>query len=234
MSRRGSEESYWISFSDIMTGLMVIFMFIALNYIIQVIEYKFIEQDIYNALQLNLKNEIEDNTIELSPDGTVKFNLQTQSKELFPSDEYKMTKEFEVMLDDFTPKYLNIITSSDYLKNISEIRIEGHTDTIPPRKTKRRESYDYNLELSSNRARSVLNYIRNHDAYLSYPDSIKTRLDFLFTANGLSYSRALNNTKEISYLSDDNSVNNDLSRRVEFKIVTSNEELAESIVKKPQ
>ena len=143
-----------------------------------------------------------------------------------------MTPEFENILNNFTPKYLKIITSSDYLDNISEIRIEGHTDTIPPRKSFRRESYDYNLELSSNRARSVLNYIRSHESYLSYPDSIKTRLDFLFTANGLSYSRVLNNAKEVSYLSNNKSVNNDLSRRVEFKIVTSNDKLVESIIKK--
>jgi outer membrane protein OmpA-like peptidoglycan-associated protein len=232
MSRRKAQESYWISFSDIMTGLMVIFMFIALNYIIQVIEYKFVEQDIYNALELNFKHEIADNVIELSPDGTVKFNLKTREKELFASDKSTMTKEFENTLDEFTPKYLKIITSSNYINNISEVRIEGHTDTIPPRKYRARDSYDYNLQLSSDRARSVLSYIRNHKTYLSYPDSIRSRLDFLFTANGLSYSRALNVNKEVSYLSSDKSVDNDLSRRVEFKIVTSNGELAEEIINK--
>lgn len=232
MSRRGKQESYWISFSDIMTGLMIIFMFIALNYIMQVIEYKFVEQEIYNTLQSKLSKEINSKEIELSPDGTVKFNIKIDNAELFPSDNPNMTQEFVKVLDSFTPKYLEIITSVDYLENISEIRIEGHTDTIPPRKIKKRDSYDYNLELSSDRARNVLNYIRKHESYLSYPDSIRIRLDFLFTANGLSYSRALNDDKELSYLSQDKSVNNDFSRRVEFKIVTSNEELAESIIKK--
>ena len=232
MSRRGKQESYWISFSDIMTGLMIIFMFIALNYIMQVIEYKFVEQEIYNTLQSKLSKEINSKEIELSPDGTVKFNIKIDNAELFPSDNPNMTQEFVKVLDSFTPKYLEIITSVDYLENISEIRIEGHTDTIPPRKIKKRDSYDYNLELSSDRARNVLNYIRKHESYLSYPDSIRIRLDFLFTANGLSYSRALNDDKELSYLSQDKSVNNHFSRRVEFKIVTSNEELAESIIKK--
>lgn len=232
MSRKREQESYWISFSDIMTGLMVIFMFIALNYIMQVIDYKFVEQDIYNTLKFELKNEIENEIIELSPDGTVKFNLKKSNAELFPSDKYEITDEFEKILKEFIPKYLEIISSKQYINNISEIRIEGHTDTIPPRKIKRRESYDYNLELSSNRARSVLNFIRKSDAYLKYPDSIRIRLDFLFTANGLSYSRVLNDKKEILYLSKNKSINNDLSRRVEFKIVTSNEKLIENIVKK--
>lgn len=230
MSRRKSQDSYWISFSDIMTGLMIIFMFIAINYIIQVIEYKFVEQDIYNALQVNLKEELDQETIELSPDGTVRFNFKKKNQELFTSGRSKMTKEFKKRLNIFTPKYLKIITANNYINNISEIRIEGHTDTDPP-KDKRRDNYDYNLELSSNRARSVLNYIRNHKSYKEYPDSIKKRLDFLFTSNGLSFSRALNKNKDIVYLSSDKKVNNELSRRVEFKIVTSNKDLVEEIVK---
>ena len=142
-----------------------------------------------------------------------------------------MTREFKSLLDEFTPKYLKIITSNDYLNNISEIRIEGHTDTDPPKGSKR-DSYDYNLELSSNRARLVLNYIRQHKSYNKFSDSIKKRLDFLFTSNGMSYSRALNSKKDIVYISKDKKVNNEFSRRVEFKIVTSNKDLVEKIVKK--
>jgi outer membrane protein OmpA-like peptidoglycan-associated protein len=233
MSRRKNQDSYWVSFSDIMTGLMIIFMFIAINYIIQIIEYKFVEQDIYNALQVNLKEELDNETLELSPDGTVRFNFKKENKELFASGRPEITKEFKKRLNIFTPKYLKIITTDNYLNNISEIRIEGHTDTDPPR-DKRRDNYDYNLELSSDRARSVLNYIRNHKSYKKYPDSIQNRLDFLFTSNGLSFSRALNNNKDIIYLASDKKVNNELSRRVEFKIVTSNKDLVEKIVKREE
>jgi len=231
MARNSSQDSYWISFSDIMTGLMVIFMFIALNYIIQVIEYKFVEREIYNTLELQLKSEIKDGTIELSPDGSVRFNLKSKNQELFGVGKSYMTTEFKNILDEFIPKYLKIVTSDDYLDTIKEIRIEGHTDTIPPKKSFKLNSYDYNLKLSSDRAREVLSYVRSHKDYISIPDSIKTRLDFLFTANGLSYSRVLNNNKELTYLSQDKSVNNDLSRRVEFKVVTSNESLVDDIIK---
>lgn len=231
MSRRKNQDAYWISFSDMMTALMVIFMFIAINYIVQIIEYKFVEQDIYNALQINLKKELESETLELSPDGTVRFNFKGKNQELFPSGGYVMTREFKKSLDVFTPKYLNIITKENYLDNISEIRIEGHTDTDPLANSKR-DSYDYNLELSSNRARNVLNYIRNHKAYIKQPDSIKKRLDFLFTSNGMSFSRALNDKKEVTYISENKNVNKKFSRRVEFKIVTSNKDLVEKIVKR--
>lgn len=233
MSRRKSQDEYWISFSDMMTALMVIFMFIAINYIIQIIEYKFVEQNIYNALQLNLKKELESETLELSPDGTVRFNFKESNQELFSSGGKVMSGEFKKKLDLFTPKYLNIITEKNYLDNITEIRIEGHTDRDPLANSKR-DSYDYNLELSSNRARDVLNYIRNHKSYIKQPDSIKKRLDFLFTANGMSFSRALNDKKEIIYLSENKNVNKKFSRRVEFKIVTSNKDLVEKIVKRKE
>lgn len=233
MSRRKNQDAYWISFSDMMTALMVIFMFIAINYIVQIIEYKFVEQDIYNALQINLKKELESETLELSPDGTVRFNFKGKDEELFSSGGKIMSGEFYNRLDIFTPKYLSIITEKNYLDNITEIRIEGHTDTDPLANSSR-DSYDYNLELSSNRARNVLNYIRNHKTYKEQPEKIKKRLDFLFTSNGMSFSRALNDKKEIIYLSENKKINKKFSRRVEFKIVTSNKDLVEKIVKREE
>lgn len=204
-------------------------MFIALNYIMQFIEYRFIQTEIYNTLDLAFHQEIQNKSIELSPDATVKFNLNSQDQELFGLD-CLISNNFKEVLDNFIPGYLNIITDERYINKISEVRIEGHTDVQPP-KDKSIESYIYNLELSSCRARAVLNHIRNSETFLSYSDNIRDRLDFLFTANGLSYSRALNDHKEIAYLSVDKDVNNSFSRRVEFKIVTSNDELIDQMVK---
>jgi len=59
---------------------------------------------------------------------------------------------------------------------------------------------------------------------------LKNRLEFLLTANGLSFSRALNSEKEVVYTANNKTIDNTLSRRVEFKIVTSNEKLAEKIL----
>ncbi|WWC84206.1 hypothetical protein PIECOFPK_01939 [Mycovorax composti] len=42
MLRRKTDDSNWISISDMMSALMVIFMFIAINYIMQVIEHAFV------------------------------------------------------------------------------------------------------------------------------------------------------------------------------------------------
>lgn len=227
MRRRSPKESQWISFSDMMTGLMVVFMFIALNYIIQVIEYKFIENEIYNKLSMEFSEEIESGLIELSPDGTVRFANSDTSIEQFPLGRPIMTGGFTELLNDFIPRYLNIVSDPEYIDYIRELRIEGHTDTQPP--VTGEDSYRYNLGLSANRAQAVLNYLRNHSSFRQLDPATRTRMEFLFTANGLSFSRALNTEGEIAFLSDNQDVNDQLSRRVEFRVVTSNEKLIKRI-----
>lgn len=224
------ENNYWISFSDLMTGLMVIFLFIAINYIIQVIENKFVSQEIYNQLKEQFDKEIEKKDIELSPNGTMRFRPK-DNKMLFSIGSPILSRDFKKSLDDFIPRYIEIITDSNYIEYISEIRIEGHTDTIPPRNgISNRDSYSYNLDLSSKRAQAVLNYFRKSSSYQELSVDVKKRLEFLLTANGLSFSRALNSEKEVVYTANNKTIDNTLSRRVEFKIVTSNEKLAEKIL----
>ncbi|MEQ8531167.1 MAG: hypothetical protein RIB86_04925, partial [Imperialibacter sp.] len=115
------DDSNWISISDMMTGLMVVFMFIAINYIMQVIEYKFVEQDVYNALLEEFKDEIEEQEIQLSPDGTVTFN--PEDKVLFRTGSNLLTSDFHQILEDFIPRYLETITTYGNLDYIKEIRI---------------------------------------------------------------------------------------------------------------
>ena len=63
-------------------------------------------------------------------------------------------------------------------------------------------------------------------------ESKKERLQYLMTANGMSYSRALNDSNEIAYLSKNKSINCDKSRRVEIKIITTNQKLIDNLLKK--
>ncbi len=221
------DEVNWVSYTDLMTGLMVIFMFIAINYIVQFIEYKFVEEDIYNALMEEFDKEIGENEISLSPNGTITFNPPEQN--LFASGSARLSASFTSSLDEFIPRYLKQITEEDKIDKIKEIRIEGHTDAMPPKTNE--DSYEYNLNLSSERAQNVLKYVRSHPSYSGLTDEVKSKLEFLFTANGLSFSRALNANGKIAALDSLKTIDNQLSRRVEFRIVTSNESLIESIYK---
>ena len=230
MLSKPNEESNWISVADLMTALMVIFMFIAINYILQVIDHTFVEEEIYNKLEEVFEEEINEEEIELGPDGTIRFKAEP-GKNLFASNRSRISAEFQEALDNFIPKYWEVLTSDTaYFKYIKEIRIEGHTDTVPPY-GQFEDSYIYNLNLSSRRASSVLDYLRQNAVYQEATVAEKRRMNFLFTSIGFSFSRALNDDKEYVYSSDNKQVNNEFSRRVEFRIVTSNEELINAIKK---
>ncbi|MDZ7694884.1 MAG: OmpA family protein [Balneolaceae bacterium] len=184
-----TDNSYWISIADLMTGLMVVFLFIAINYVLQAFQYRYVQDEIYNSLQDEFQEELHKDDIELKPDGTVRFNTKGDGY-LFELGEYSISSEMREKLDWFIPQYIEIVTNPQYLKYIKDIRIEGHTDDIPPQSGA--NSYNYNLWLSSMRAIEVLDYVRNSQAYNSLADSTRDRFDFLLTATGMSFSKALN------------------------------------------
>lgn len=232
MARPRNKSDYnFIAYSDIMTGLSIIFLFIAVSYILEGISDKIIKDDIYNAIGDDLKKDFKSKNVELDKDMSLKFlqDSTNNSDELFQIGSAEMTNSFKNKVADIWPKYQEILLDKKNLPFISEIRIEGHTDTIAPKKV-HIESYLYNLNLSSARAQSVLAFIRDLDSYKSLPIDKKSKLDFLLTANGMSYSRALNNKGEISALSEtDKSIDLNKSRRVEFRINTSNQDLQKNL-----
>ncbi len=234
MSRpRNKTDENYIAFSDIMTCLMIIFLFIAISYIMEVFSSTFVKDEMYNTINEQMIGELEKNNVKLGKDLSLKFfnNGKNNSDTLFNTGDYKMTQSFKNKIDVIWPLYQNIIARDSFLNYISEIRIEGHTDTMPPRKSFL-GSYEYNLNLSAQRAQEVLNYIRTMPCYLNLDEQKRQRLQFLMTANGMSYSRALNDSSEVVYLSSNKSINPDKSRRVEFRIVTTNQKLIESLLKK--
>ena len=229
--RYKSDDNY-IAFADIMTCLMIIFLFISISYIMEVFTSTFVKEEMYNTITKQMINELNKNNVRIDKDLTLKFiNDENKRDILFEPGKIEMTKEFQEKISEIWPSYQEIITLDTFLNYISEIRIEGHTDTVPPSESQL-SSYEYNLNLSSSRAQEVLRYIRLLPCYLGLKKEKRERLEFLMTANGMSYSRALNDSNEISYLSKCKTINNEKSRRVEFKIITTNQKLIDRLIKK--
>lgn len=231
MARQGQKnDKNYVVFTDLMTNLMVIFLFIALSYIMQAVSENFIKDDIYNTLNTSLKNDLKDKGVRLSPDLTLRFTPQGNCN-LFKNNDPYMTSEFKKQIDDIWPKYQEVIINQKYIDFIKEIRIEGHADTshIKECEYSGKDNYFCNLGLSSERSQNVLEYIRSLPCYLNLPDSTKSRIQFLLTTNGLSYSKTLNSMGRYTYTDSDKNIDKDLSRRVEFRIVTSNEKLVQSL-----
>lgn len=149
---------------------------------------------------------------------------------LFATGSYELTPRFKEILDEFLPRYFNILLKDSLRNNIQEIRIEGHTDDVPiPQYDP--DPYIANAMLSQQRALSVIRYFRNMPVFHSYSTEQRRLLEFWLTANGLSYGKALDaNGRYIQYSREP--IDNLLSRRVEFRIVTSGDEILENFVKK--
>ena len=70
-------------------------------------------------------------------------------------------------------------------------------------------------------------------AYTQYTLEQQHLLEFWLTANGLSYGKAVDSNGEYTQKTR-KPINKDLSRRVEFRIVTTGDEILENFVKKNQ
>ena len=93
-----------------------------------------------------------------------------------------------------------LLLSAEYADSVSEIIIEGHTDSTG--------TYIENMELSQNRARAVLQYILSSEfTQLSYSE--KQALREVVTVNGRSSSDPVLDANGLEDM--------DASRRVEFK-----------------
>lgn len=226
------KNNIWMSVSDLMTGLMIIFLFIAVAYISRVKKNQNVLSDYVetkNKLHDRLVNEFKGDTAKwqmtIGRDLSMKFN---NPNVLFASSSYELTPQFKSILNQFLPKYLHILLTDSLRKNIQEIRIEGHTDNV------RYDQYDKdpyiaNAILSQQRSLSVLRYLREMPSFKSYSAADKRLLEYWFTANGLSYGKSLDSNWQYTIKSG-KPIDKQKSRRVEFRIITTGEEVLENFV----
>ncbi len=69
---------------------------------------------------------------------------------LFAVNEYEVTEEGKEFLDTFIKVFSGVLMDSEYRNYVAEIVYEGNTDT--------KDTYEFNLTLSQNRAEAVMDY----------------------------------------------------------------------------
>ena len=230
------KDNFWIPYADLMTVLMVVFLFISIAYmgLLQIDknkkekifkDYKETKENLYNDLNTEFRNDFKKWNLELDKDLSIKF---TNPKVLFDDGKSDIKPEFQNILTSFFPKYLSIVLQNKYRDKIAEIRIEGHTNNIPIHKDA--DPYIDNIKLSQDRSRNVLQFLRKLPYYQKLTIENEQILQFWITANGLSYGRTLDNNNKLTYISK-NKIDIEKSRRVEFKIVTTSEVLVDEVLK---
>ncbi len=180
---------------------------------------------LYNELKEIFKNDFAKWNLKLDNDLSIKF---TNPQVLFPTGKSEITAYFQNILSEFLPKYLSVVLQEKYKNKIAEIRIEGHTDTKPIGLSG--DPYIDNMKLSQDRGRNVLAFLRTQDCFKDLKPEEKKRLQYWLTANGLSYGRTVDKDYVLTFESD-RPIDNDKSRRVEFRIVTTSEAIINEALK---
>ena len=159
----------------------------------------------------SLSEEFEKSDLHVKVDkssGAITFD----SSVVFDTNSYTLTDAGRQFLQVFIPKYISVLLQETYKDYISEIIVEGHTDT--------KGQYIYNLNLSQQRANVVAAYCLDEQTSPLEIEQIEV-LRTLVTANGRSFSDPI--------LKTNGEVDMDASRRVVFKFRVKDEEMIEEM-----
>ena len=204
-SKKGDiDNSVWLSNSDLMAGLMIIFLFISIGFIREkapevvgsqdyVLNYLSFTDSKENEIDENLEQEFTDEEkkewqLEIIPEeNLIRFNAPDV---MFSQSNYKLNDRFKTIINSFFPRYVKVLSKFGSL--ISEIRIEGHTSSEWKDVTQDR-AYIKNMVLSQERTISVLNESLNSLAKFKLSEKeIKWAFDKV-SASGLSSRSIIKN-----------------------------------------
>ncbi|WP_204758420.1 OmpA family protein [Halomonas urmiana] len=217
-SAGNEEEHHWLSVSDLMAGLMMVFLLISIALMRHALEqrdrvtevaeaYQETQVAIYQALMDEFSDDLETWQAEINAD-TLALTFQSP-KVLFTTGSAQLRPRFEGILNDFYPRYLDVLTP--FREAIDEIRIEGHTSSRWNSSVGEDEAYFRNMKLSQDRTRSVLSYLYQ----LPETQLQKSWVKQTIAAVGFSSSHLV--------LNDLGQEDHDRSRRVSFRILTNAE-----------
>ena len=199
-------ENNWMNIADIMSALMMIFMFISIAFLYQILNEKEVYKVSLNkALHQEFDKDLDKWKAIITDDNIMRFNspFEAGSKEL-PS-------EFSQILANYFPRYIKVLTDKKFKDEIDEIRVEGHTSNGWGSLADTKKIYLNNMNLSQGRASNVLElcYELNNTIVEDNRDWLQHNL----RANGMAFSKILY---------QNNSMDQDRvrSRRVEFMVAT--------------
>lgn len=215
-----TEGEIWQPISDLMSVLMMVFILIAVSFMLEISvdrdeikdvaeSYITLQEELYNELYQEFKDDLVKWNAELDKES---ISIRFKSPEiLFDNGSSEIKPEFEYILSDFFPRFTRILYDQKYRADIEEIRIEGHTSKYWSKTTTVDQAYILNMRLSQDRTRNVLQLTMG-----LIEDPVKLAwVRMNLTANGLSSSKP--------FVEKSGKENQELSRRVEFRVKTNAE-----------
>ena len=204
-----------------MSGLMLIFLFIAVSFMVkveaekqemkdEVLEYRDTKVNLNEALYGEFEDDLEGWNATITKDNHVIFS---SPEVLFDVRKSEIKDEFKTILKEFFPRYIKILTSPDYKDSIKELRVEGHTSNVWQQSSSKEEIYLKNMKLSQERAYKVLSFCYSLEDNATLED--REWLEKYFRADGMAYSKMKDNNH---------------ARRVEFVVELKSENIINNIL----
>lgn len=215
-----------MSVSDLMAGLMMVFLFISValmrdamlerDKIKEVaVTYEKTQEAIYIALLDEFSEDLEKWGAEIDR-SSLSFNF-TAPDVLFANGKATLTSKFELILNDFFPRYLEVLDR--FKPSLQEIKIEGHTSSRWNHDSSDYEAYFNNMSLSQARTRAVLSYVMGLvPVRIEHYEWVKENV----AAVGYSSSKLV---KDVQGKEDEKR-----SRRVSFRVITNAEDQIRKIL----
>lgn len=228
----------WINIADLMSVLMMIFLFISISYLYQVgertkelnkqvnegkilkekidklsVSRELIHSKINKSLNSLLGNKLKKWNAYITEDNSIIFE---SSDSLFKAGSAELSKSFATAINEFFPIFIKSI-DKDYLTSIEHIDIDGHSSSEWSKGSSEKDKYLHNLNLSQTRAYNVLRQCILSLSIREYRWVLKK-----LRSRGASSSRPVYSKSDIE--------NKKLSRRVEFKITLKDKETLENIL----
>ncbi len=215
-----------MSVSDLMAGLMMVFLFIAVLFMVKIehekraieeiaVTYNDYKQALNDALWGEFGNDLEKWNATILADNTIRFK---GPEVLFATGSSELTPHFKNILDNFFLRYVRLLAREEFKSNIDEVRIEGHTSSVWEDAKTLEDRYLKNADLSQTRSFAVL----THCFQLSAIAVHKEWLTKILRANGLAFAKLI---------TENGVEDRDSSRRVEFRVKTKAEERIEKIIR---
>lgn len=224
-SDEGNEAVQWISLSDMMSALMMVFLLMVLLLLQDVhvakeriqkiaVSYQQEKLAIYDALVAEFYDDLKKWDATIVKDSlTFTFNSSDLN---FSTGSTELSDKYKEVLNEFLPRYLKVIYKFE--NSITEVLIEGHTSSQWLTAESEEDAYFKNMELSQGRTRSVLRFLYTQTDIKQYQSWIKKK----FSAIGFSYARTVSDSE--------GQEDQQRSRRVNFRVVTNADIKLEKII----
>ena len=226
----GEEHNFWMSYTDLLSGFLIVFIVASLLYNKMMQGYS--REDIENMIEwhknhanlVNINNDFKDvfegidGVKFMDKEGTIRIYPTYEGEKdsiLFETREAMIQPNLKSRLAVFGPRFIKkAMQLVKEGKNIAEIRIEGHTDTdgtfFGDTNSKGIfENDEGNLLLSSRRAFMVYKYL--------YDNCCSSQEEKEFV---LSHMISVGYSSQKIIKGDNNIEDKDKSRRIEFRIIS--------------